>query len=273
MKKSIVLRVWLAVAFASIGAQAAAEPLFGAIASDRVEVALFAGPLIHIDDVQQWSSGFLPVTTVTLPSFSVMHDDATGSGTFIDPSTGLPVSVTVGMSGDASVSGSILNGALHEIASASGTVGRSRCVLGICPSGAVYAEASEQWEDTAFVSGPANVPIVLAITEHVSGTILNGGAMGNGGFAIDQLTVSANNGLFVFGSPQTFTESGPIDFNKTQFLTVSADAVLGINHFFQVDNELYNNVPASETSFGDTSSLFIDVMTPGASLQTASGLS
>ena len=275
-------RLCLTMGLATIAFHAAAEPLFGVIAEDQAEVFLSAPQLFLVDDHPQWSTGGeLMQTTLTLQPFDLM-DPASGSGTFIDPVTGLQEFITVSMFGHASVSGSISNGAIHEIAAAGGSTG-GPCdpVVGRtigCPYGVEYSGANAIWEDTAYVSGPSDVPIVLSITRHVSGMIVNGGGdvFSAGGSADTFFDVAADSGLFVFGDTRVFTASGPIDFNETQFLTVSAGAVLSITNELQVVNQIFgnvNNISESSTNFGDTAGFTIDVMTPGASLQTASGLS
>ena len=108
----------------------------------------------------------------------------------------------------------------------------------------------------------------------MSGYITNGQGGNYPTEAYDQLDIGPALGGIGYHIGNFFTDSGPVDWTVSDTLTVYAGETLTLEHQLVLDTSVgigSGSVVAS-LAFGDTANSFIDVLTPGASILSASGL-
>ena len=276
------VRALYIVAFAtSVGSGTASAMPFGAFADDHAWLYLNAGPLIQDAFNQSWYSGAeAPVTSLTLVPQNIDPGPQSGNGIFYDPYAppgNQMTDVSAGMEGYANASGSISDGALHAM------VDGNAADVSVCPTSAygyaffctyssAYAHTYENWQDTLFVNGPANAPITLQITDQLLGQITNGIGGNFPTDAYDYLAVCGA-GTCDYQTSHIAT-SGVIDQDTYGLLTVYAGETLTLENQLILETQvgISTGSVTGSVNFADTANSFIDVLTPGGSIVSASGV-
>ena len=212
-----------------------------------------------------FNSGTLQQTSYLVSPISLVSDGTTGAGALDDAS--------------ASLNGSITPGQLHGVVNASAGQGAP----GYNAQG--VASLTEFWDDTLTVGGLPNgtpVDIIVTFTFHAivgltgvpSGTLYNE-AQGNSNLSVADLTTGVHADIPTFYSYDT----NPID---TQTATAVLHTAAGRQLQLFQQMELVASASGDITQVpliiasvdaGDTSSGYLDVLTPGATFTADSGAS
>jgi hypothetical protein len=212
-----------------------------------------------------FASGTLQQTTYALNPISLVSDGTFNGGIF---------------DASANITGSITPGQLHAVVGA--TAGQF--ASGANAEGA--ATITEYWDDTLTVGGlpngtPVNVLVTFILDSQASLSGVPSGTLAN------QATVSSNLSVAdlttgVHANIPTFTNSDASPDNGTQTATGILSTVAGrqLQLFLQMELTATASgdiiqVPliTASVDVGNTSSGYLDVLTPGATLTAASGAS
>jgi hypothetical protein len=199
-----------------------------------------------------FDSGVLAQTTATMtPLFSTATDLA-----------------IVGLANE---NGSVSGGAIHGFVSAEG----------IFAGGAGHAAFTGIWSDTLAIGGlPINTPVTIRVTNSLHSVVGLSGAPSNSGIGFFVPAASAEAFVFVNSttplqalintdatSQSSLVTSMDFVFRSGSNFTIQEDLLLGAASF---GSSLHPDVLALADA-SNTSNVFIDVLTPGATLSSASG--